>query len=144
MRARELAATGARIGRYSIEAKLRFKMRDPLATEILADQRFDAELDAICAEAAVLRANRQAAARAAADAARRPMETRTPERRRLNADQKRALKAGALQVFVRQYARKAQKRTEPNDRRYDLDIQAALKRTNPMVLDRLLRDDEED
>ncbi|HJT11390.1 MAG TPA: hypothetical protein VJ790_02160 [Dongiaceae bacterium] len=69
---------------------------------------------------------------------------RRQERRRPNADQKRALKAAGLRVFVRQYGRKAQKRTEPNDRRYDADVERVVKRMDPATLDRLLRDDEED
>jgi hypothetical protein len=73
-----------------------------------------------------------------------PVEPRQQMRRRPNADQKRALKASGLRVFVRQYGRKAQKRTEPNDRRYDTDIERAVKRMDPATLDRLLREDEED
>jgi hypothetical protein len=72
------------------------------------------------------------------------VEPRQPMRRRPNADQKRALKAAGLRVFSRQYGRKAQKHTEPNDRRYDPDIERAVKRMDPATLDRLLRDDEED
>ena len=73
-----------------------------------------------------------------------PVAPRRQERRRPNADQKRALKAAGLRVFVRQYGRKAQKGTEPNDRRYDADVERVVKRMDPATLDRLLRDDEED
>ena len=73
-----------------------------------------------------------------------PVAPRRQERRRPNADQTRALKVAGLRVFMRQYGRKAQKRTEPNDRRYDREIEQAVKRMAPMTLDRLLRDDEED
>jgi hypothetical protein len=34
--------------------------------------------------------------------------------------------------------------TEPNDRRYDWEVEQAVKRMDPVTLDRLLRDDEED
>jgi hypothetical protein len=73
-----------------------------------------------------------------------PIEPRKRLRRRPNADQKRALTAAGLHVFARQYGRKAQKRTEPNDRRYDREVESAIKRMDPATLDRLLRDDEED
>jgi hypothetical protein len=73
-----------------------------------------------------------------------PVAPRQKMRRRPNVDQKRALKAADLRVFVRQYGRKAQKRTEPNDRRYDTDIERIVKRMDPATLDRLLCDDEED
>ncbi len=73
-----------------------------------------------------------------------PVGPRKRPRRRPNADQKWALKAAGLHVFARQYGRKAQKRAEPNDRRYDREIESAIKRMDPATLDRLLRDDEED
>jgi hypothetical protein len=73
-----------------------------------------------------------------------PAELRRRERRRPNADQKRALKAAGWHVFMQQYARKAQKRTEPNDRSYDRDVAQSIKRMDPATLDRVLRDDEED
>jgi hypothetical protein len=73
-----------------------------------------------------------------------PVELGRRTCRRLNFDQKRALKAAGLHVFMRQYGRKAQKRAEPNDRRYDLEIEQAVQRMEPTALDRLLRDDEED
>ncbi len=73
-----------------------------------------------------------------------PVTPSRHKRRGSNADQKRALRAAGLRVFMQQYGRKAQKRTEPNDRRYDWEIERAVKRMDPMTLDRLLRDDEED
>lgn len=73
-----------------------------------------------------------------------PVELRKRARRRPNADQKRALKVAGLHVFARQYGRKAQKRSEPNDRRHDREVESAIRRMNPATLDRLLRDDEED
>jgi len=142
-RAREIATAGREISRHSIEAKLRFEMDEPLALEILNDQQFKAELDRVCIEARMLRAKKREATRADAGAISRTPEIPRPKRRRLNAEQKRALKAGALQVFVRQYARKAQKNTEPNDRCYDRNIGKAIKRMKPEVLDRLLRSDDE-
>jgi len=65
------------------------------------------------------------------------------KRRRLKVEQKRALKAARLKVFVQQYERKAQKRIEPNDRHYEREIEETVKRMKPDELDRLLRDDEE-
>jgi hypothetical protein len=32
---------------------------------------------------------------------------------------------------------------DPNDRHYDRDVERAVKRMNPIELDRLMRDDEE-
>ena len=49
-----------------------------------------------------------------------------PKRKKLNAAQRKELKAAALQLFVKQPARKAQKRTEPNDRKYDDETQKAV------------------
>jgi hypothetical protein len=70
-------------------------------------------------------------------------QSERPARRRLNTDQRRALKSAELQVFVQQYGRKAQKGVEPNDRKYDRKIEQALKQMKPDQLDRLLRDDED-
>jgi hypothetical protein len=66
-----------------------------------------------------------------------------PRRRHLNADEKRALKAATVNLFVRQYGRKAQRGMEPNDRRYSRDVERALKQLKPDELDSLIRDDEE-
>jgi hypothetical protein len=66
-----------------------------------------------------------------------------PKRRHFNADQKRALKAAAVSVFVQQYGRKAQRGMEPNDRRYSRDVEKVLKQLKPDELDALMRDDEE-
>jgi hypothetical protein len=46
--------------------------------------------------------------------------------------------------FAKAYARKAQKRREPNDRRYSRELEEELKRMRPEDLDRLLRDDEDE
>ncbi len=63
--------------------------------------------------------------------------------RRLNSDQRRALRAAAVSVFLRQCGRKAQRGTEPNDRRHSRDVEKALKHLKPEELDSLMRDDEE-
>ena len=71
------------------------------------------------------------------------VESERSKRLRLNADQKRALKAARLQLFIQQYGRKSQKGVEPNDRHYQRDVEKAVKRMKPDELDRLMRDDEE-
>lgn len=53
-RAYEIATTGKHVGRYFIEAKLRFEPGESPGIEILADPHFSAELDRICAEASIL------------------------------------------------------------------------------------------
>jgi hypothetical protein len=70
------------------------------------------------------------------------LESKEHKRRHPNADQRRALKSATLQIFVQQYGRKSQKGSEPNDRRYDRDIERAIRHVNPEELDRLLHDDE--
>jgi hypothetical protein len=65
------------------------------------------------------------------------------KRRRLNVEEKRALKAATVQTFAQLYGRKAHRGQEPNDRRYDREIEARLKQTKPEELDRLLRGDED-
>ena len=42
------------------------------------------------------------------------------------------------------YARKCQRRREPNDRRYDRGLEQMFKRMRPEELDRLMRDDLDD
>jgi len=71
------------------------------------------------------------------------VESDGEKRHRLNADQKRALKSARLDLFVQQYARKAQKGMEPNDRHYERKLEKTVKRMKPDELDRLLRDDGE-
>lgn len=46
--------------------------------------------------------------------------------------------AGRLGAFVQQYRRKAQKNTEPNDRRYSREVEEEMKRLPPEVLSELL------
>lgn len=60
----------------------------------------------------------------------------------LNADEKHRLTAADLQLFTKQYGRKAQKGMEPNDRRYPREIERKAKRMPPEVLDQLLRGEE--
>lgn len=61
---------------------------------------------------------------------------------KLNAGQKQALKAGELARFIQQYARKARRSLDSNDRQYDRGVEARVKRMSPEELDRLLREDE--
>jgi hypothetical protein len=62
----------------------------------------------------------------------------------LNAAERRAMKAAALQLFVRQLGRKAQKGVEPNDRHYSREVELAASRLRAEALDELLRDGEHD
>ncbi|MCC7037590.1 MAG: hypothetical protein IT560_09835 [Alphaproteobacteria bacterium] len=58
-------------------------------------------------------------------------------------DQKRALRAADLQLFVKEYARKAQKGADPNDRDYNREVEKKLKKhLKPDELDKLLRGDD--
>ena len=70
-------------------------------------------------------------------------KTDTAPKRHLNIDEKRALKAETLQHFAEQYARKAQRGKEPNDRKYARKVEKIVKRMDPEQLDSLLRDGEE-
>jgi hypothetical protein len=45
-----------------------------------------------------------------------------------------------LGAFLKQYARKAYKTIDPNDRRFDRRIERLVKQMKPEELDRLLRD----
>ena len=71
------------------------------------------------------------------------IEQKPKARRHPNRDQKRSLSAADISVFVQQYGRKAQKGVEPNDRRFNEDVERRVKRMDPVVLDHLMRDDEE-
>ena len=63
-----------------------------------------------------------------------------PIRRRLNAAQKRALKAADIARFVQRYG---SINRWPTDRRFvDHEVQKMVRRMSPEELDRLLRDDE--
>ena len=48
------------------------------------------------------------------------------------------MKAASLQRFAKQYARKAQRGGDPNDRQYDRDVELQAKRMKPEELNRLL------
>lgn len=62
--------------------------------------------------------------------------------RRLNAEERRAVKAAEVQRFVTKYGRKAQKGAEPNDRKYDRKTEQTIRQMDPFELDRLMREDE--
>jgi hypothetical protein len=64
-------------------------------------------------------------------------------KRRINLKQKRALKSAKVADFVKKAGRKAQKRTEPNDRRYDVDFAKHLRRMKPEKLDDIMREDDD-
>lgn len=49
--------------------------------------------------------------------------------------------AGSVNAFIRQYARKAYPTHDPNDRRYDRNVEKKVRRMDPEELDRLMRDD---
>lgn len=67
-----------------------------------------------------------------------------PVRRRLNADQKRALVAADIRAFVQEYGRRKPRGSyEPNDRGYDRELEETIRRMSPEELDRLMREDEE-
>jgi ribosomal protein S20 len=61
-------------------------------------------------------------------------------RKRLNAAERRELKAAALNLFVRQIGRKAQRGVEPNDRKFDRKTLQAVRHMKPAELDQFLRD----
>jgi hypothetical protein len=138
-RAREIASSGRHIGWYYVASELRFQTGEPLAIEILDTPQMRDELDRICAAARTIRTERRIKRSAEAVP---PVESAVP-RRRLNADQKRALKAAELAKFAQQYARPAQKSGEPNDRSYSREVEQAAKRMKPESLDLLLRNDDD-
>jgi len=70
-------------------------------------------------------------------------EPGTRNHKQVDKAQKRGKLAEEVQLFVKQYGRKAQKGLEPNDRRYDGKIETRVKQMHPEDLDRLLRDGEE-
>lgn len=47
-------------------------------------------------------------------------------------------------TFIKQYARKAQRGQEPNDRRYSRRIERKIKRMKPDELDKLIQGTEDD
>jgi hypothetical protein len=52
--------------------------------------------------------------------------------------------ADEIGTFLRIYGRRAQKRQEPNDRRYDPAIERELRRLKPEELDRVINGDDND
>ena len=66
-----------------------------------------------------------------------------PKRKRLNADERRERKAAELQIFAKNYARKAHAGSDPNDRRYARETVDMVRHMRPDELDRLLRNGEE-
>jgi hypothetical protein len=54
------------------------------------------------------------------------------------------LRSEELKVFEKKAGRKAQKNKEPNDRKYDHAVARSTRRMKPELIDRLLRDGDED
>jgi hypothetical protein len=65
-------------------------------------------------------------------------------RRRLNASQKRALKTARMAIYLKQVGRKAQKRTEPNDRRDSYGVGERIRKMSAEEMDRLMREDDDE
>jgi hypothetical protein len=63
--------------------------------------------------------------------------------KKLTAAGRKARKAAAVALYVKQVGRKAQKGVEPNDRRYDREIERQARRMSPLEFDALLRADDE-
>ena len=61
---------------------------------------------------------------------------------RKNSQERRQRLSGDLSHFVREYARKAQRHTEPNDRRYDRSLEKKVKTMDPFRLSDLLSDED--
>jgi hypothetical protein len=55
---------------------------------------------------------------------------------------RREVNLANVAIFLRQYARKALRGGEPNDRGYSRQIEKKVKRMKPEELDRLLRDED--
>ena len=70
------------------------------------------------------------------------IEQKPKKRRRPNRSEKQSLRAADIAIFVRQYGRKAQKGVEPNDRKFNEDVERLVKRMDPVMLDRWMREDE--
>ncbi len=51
--------------------------------------------------------------------------------------------AADIAMFVKQYARKAPKHGEPNDRKYSWRVEQLVKRMNPEELDLFLREEDD-
>jgi hypothetical protein len=73
------------------------------------------------------------------------MDNEQPKpKKRLNARQKRQLRAEELRLFVQQIGRKAPKRGEPNDRRYSRDVERASRQLRPETWDQILHRSDDD
>ena len=70
--------------------------------------------------------------------------TPTPTRKRQNALEKQERKAVALQLFLKQVGRKAQRGVEPNDRHYNQKVARSFRRLRAHDVDRLVRYGEDD
>ncbi len=64
-------------------------------------------------------------------------------KRRPNKDERQGLRVASISTFMSLYTRKAQRGVEPNDRRYDRDLERKVKSMKAVDLDRLLRDGED-
>jgi hypothetical protein len=71
------------------------------------------------------------------------IEEKSKPKRRPNRDERRSLKTAEVAVFITQYGRRAQKGVDPNDCRYNEDVERREKQMNPLEFDRLMREDEE-
>jgi hypothetical protein len=71
------------------------------------------------------------------------IEQKAKPKRRPNRDERRSLRSAEVAVFVTQYGRKAHKGFDPNDRRYNEDVERSVKQMSPLELDDLMREDEE-
>ncbi|WP_119300183.1 hypothetical protein [Dongia deserti] len=142
---------------------MRFQLGESLTSGSLATLQVRAQLEVACMAASELRGDILVSQRVRADLHRICIETRNllkarptprfrkastttsvqngPRRRRFNRDQKQALRAADMALFVRRYARKWT-RSWPNDRCYDAEFQYALRRMKPEMVDILLRHDE--
>lgn len=66
-----------------------------------------------------------------------PPDEERPKKRR----KKRRPSESDLRLFVRQYARKAKRGIDPNDRHYSREVERKIKQMKPEDVDRLMRGD---
>lgn len=66
-----------------------------------------------------------------------------PARKRLNAVERRRMKAATLQLFIKQCGRRAHAGYDPNDRSYDKKTVKTVRHMHPDLLDQLLHGDED-
>ncbi|MCH4090228.1 hypothetical protein [Acetobacter sp.] len=71
------------------------------------------------------------------------MPAGNPSKRRPNKDERQGLRVATISTFMSLYTRKAQRGAEPNDRRYDRDLERKVKPMKVAVLDRFLSDDKD-